>query len=292
MTSRIAAPFTALMATLMLMGSGAPTRATEVVHFESAVLPPSPFKQRLAKTQGKELKPRPGFPIWGHLSVPEGKGPFPALVLMHGCAGLFPTHARWSSQFVEWGYVTLILDSFGPRSTFNVCKDPMGVVSPDLRGLDAHGALAHLQGRALVDPNRIAVVGWSHGGNAALSAVDDTSLSGPLPTKFTAAVAFYPYCFTDETINRPSLILAGEADEWGPVIRCRDMKAQDQNAGADIEVIAFPGVFHGFDVLELQEGSSAEGMNGRTFRLQYDKEAHEDAVERVRAFLAEHMSQR
>ena len=86
MTSRIAALPLAFIAAMMLLALQAPGRAAEVVHFTSAVLPPSPFKLRQAKAQGKELKQEPGFPLWGHLNKPSGNGPFPAVVLMHGCA--------------------------------------------------------------------------------------------------------------------------------------------------------------------------------------------------------------
>ena len=91
---------------------------------------------------------------------------------------------------------------------------------------------------------------------------------------------------------RSKSILLGEADEWGPLNRCQELKAQSQNGGASIELIAYPGSFHAFDVSELQQGLSVEGLYGKTYWLQYNKEAHEDAAERVKSFLAEHLSLR
>ena len=84
------------LAAMMLFGFQAAVHAAEVVHFTSAVLPPTAFKLKRAKAQGKELELEPGFPVWGHLSKPTGAGPFPAVVLMHGCSGIFPTHVRWA----------------------------------------------------------------------------------------------------------------------------------------------------------------------------------------------------
>ena len=290
MTSRMSTLTLACLAAMMLSGFQAPVHATDVVHFTTAVLPPSPFKLRQAKAQGKELKQELGVPLWGHLSKPAGTGPFPAVVLMHGCAGIHPTHARWASQLTELGYVTLILDSLRPRSVFNVCKEPMGIVSPQTRALDAHGALAYLQGLPFVDRARIGVVGWSHGGNSALAAVNNIGITAQLPRRFKATIVFYPYCFSGGDYDLPILILLGEADEWSPLNRCQELKAQSRNGGASIELISYPGVFHAFDVPELQQGLSLEGQLGRTYWLQYNKEAHEDAAERVKLFLAEHLS--
>ena len=290
MTSRMAALTLACIAAIMLSGFQAPAFATEAVHFTSAVLPPSALKLRQAKAQGKELKQEPGFPLWGHLDKPSGPGPFPAVVLMHGCAGIRATHGRWASRLTGLGYVTLILDSLGPRSVFNVCKDPFGIASPNARALDAHGALAFLQGLAFVDRARIGVAGWSHGGNSALAAVDKSGITSRLPQRFKAAIAFYPYCFGGGDYGLPTLILLGGADEWGPLERCQELKAQSRNGGASIELIAYPGAFHAFDVPELQRGLSVEGLYGKTYWLQYDKEAHEDAAQRVESFFAEHLS--
>ena len=292
MTSRMATLTLACIAAMMLSGFQAPVHATEVVHFTSAVLPPSAFKLRQAKAQGKELKQEPGLPLWGHLNKPAGPGPFSAVVIMHGCSGVRPTDARWASQLTGLGYVTLILDSLGPRSVFDVCKEPMWIASPNMRALDAHGALAYLQGLPFVDRTRIGVVGWSHGGNSALAAVNNIGITARLPQRFTAAIAFYPYCFGGGDYKLPTLILLGEADEWGPLDQCQELKAQSPNGGASIELIAYPGAFHAFDVSELQRGLSVEGLYGRTYWLQYNKEAHEDAAERVKSFLAEHLSLR
>ena len=55
----------------------------------------------------------------GSLAVPEGDGPFPAVVLMHGCSGLDPEVRKGNDVHVQHlvseGFATLILDSFGPR---------------------------------------------------------------------------------------------------------------------------------------------------------------------------------
>ena len=68
---------------------------TEVVEFESVfyTYPPSPFRVKRAKKLGiaLEVYTEPSIRLTGYLAKPVGKGPFPAVVLMHGCSGTWGT---------------------------------------------------------------------------------------------------------------------------------------------------------------------------------------------------------
>jgi dienelactone hydrolase len=192
----------------------------------------------------------------------------------------------------ELGYVTLILDSFRPRSLFSVCKTPLRIASPAMRALDAHGALAYLSKLAFVDPGRIGLAGWSHGGIAALGAVNQFGIAHNLPQRFRAVVAFYPYCIADRSYQMPILILMGDSDDWTPVGICRQLQSRSSKQGIAIELVTYPGAFHGFDVPELKQGWSVEAADGQDHWLKYDKKAHEDAMTRVKSFLAKHLLQR
>src|SRR5262249_31403229 len=59
----------------------------ENVRFESAPLQPSEFQKQKAKEAGKALVVPPGIPLEGYLIKPDGSGPFPAVVILHGCDG-------------------------------------------------------------------------------------------------------------------------------------------------------------------------------------------------------------
>ncbi len=270
-----------------LIGLQRPLQAMEVVHFTAAVLPPTPFKVRHAKALGKELKVEPGLPLWGHLGKPEGAGPFPAVVMMHGCAGIHPTHVRWAELLNEAGYVTLILDSFRPRSIFNVCTAAPDLDLPLKRVFDAYGALAYLQELPYVEPDRIGLIGWSHGAIAALEAVHNEAITTPLPQRFRAAVAFYPYCPTYHDFDLPVLILIGEADDWTPARLCEVLQSRN---GDSLDLVIYPGAYHSFDVVELKGGLSVPGTYSKPRWLKYDGQAHRDATERVKAFLEKHLS--
>lgn len=67
--------------------------------------------------------------LTAQLYTPKGPGPFPALVLLHGCGGLGPNMFAWAEWLRAEGYAALVLDSFGGRGIRRLCGD-----SSPLRG--------------------------------------------------------------------------------------------------------------------------------------------------------------
>ena len=104
----------------------------------------------------------------GILEKPQGKGPFPAVVMLHGCVGLegFKKYLDpWAKRLVSWGYASLMVDSFGPRGESDIyANDRISLIPPQVRAQDAHDAKTYLAGPPFVNPDQIALMGWSHGG--------------------------------------------------------------------------------------------------------------------------------
>jgi dienelactone hydrolase len=223
----------------------------------------------------------------GHLYRPDGPGPFPAVVGLHGCGGIAPTHHRWTHTLQQWGYVALLVDSLSPRGTTNICDSPRRVDPQYARMPDAYAAKAYLARQPFVDDTRIAIMGWSHGGSTALYAVDNTYLASSNAGPFTAAIALYPGCLLRLLrVNAPLLILIGADDDWTLASRCTDMVSQsaqwgDQTAYS-ITLKVYPGVPHGFDGL-LPPRSYYGHTIGR------HPEAAVQAEAEVKRFLAQHL---
>ena len=86
--------------------------AGEVVTFQTKPIPPTPFKLRRAKAKGVELQPQPGVELRAILNRPVADGPRPAVVVLVSGDGLQPSHLAWGAVLAEWGYVSLVIDSF------------------------------------------------------------------------------------------------------------------------------------------------------------------------------------
>jgi dienelactone hydrolase len=238
-------------------------------------------KDRVEFHSGTTSKDQSGNPtdiIYGQLFKPAGDGPFPALVLLHDFFGLHITHQKWAERLVEWGYVALLVDSLGPRGL----ETAGGAAGPLVRGEDAYGALNYLESLDFVDANRVGLIGWSHGGGTALTAVS----SGfeeffNIKRKFKATIAYYPSCPPGD-FYAPVLVFFGDDDVLqSNFLGCKRAVKDNMAGGKPIQMKIYPGASHIFDY----------GLNYPNWRgkpITYDPVAEKDAIERVKAFLDKH----
>ena len=241
----------------------------------------------------------------GWLAKPPGEGPFPAVVLLHGCSGSgrdTPGQVVWrgleghAAILRAAGYVTLITDSFQRRGLLGGCDpsaqfiEKLGTSFIKLRVKDAHLALDHLAGLPFVDPARVGLVGLSQGGWATLKAVGEKArYYGGKERRFAAGVAFYPWCGAVAKLDRPTLILIGDADDWTPAPLCQSLKqSHEGRRGAEpslppLDLVIYPGATHSFDL------PMAKPREYLGHKLQADPQARDDARLRMLAFFARHL---
>jgi dienelactone hydrolase len=212
--------------------------------------------------------------ITGVLRKPAGNGPFPAVILVHGCGGVQSGNELWARDLTKWGYVTLLVDSFGPRGLTEICTN-FSRLSVFERTLDAYGALDYLRSLPVVDENRIALMGWSHGGRVVLASMWEHRR--PTEGGFRAGVALYPYCEYSSGIYAPLLVLIGDADDWTPASLCDTLK---RHPAAELTV--YRGAPHSFD-----NPGPPRTYLGHV--LGYDRAAAADARQRVKDFLGRHL---
>jgi dienelactone hydrolase len=227
----------------------------------------------------------PGDRIQGYLARPDGAGPFPAVIGLHGCAGMHDTtKQRLADELVAWGYVVLLVDSYATRGIEHACSWTAGATFVK-RKPDAYGALDFLGSQIFVDPNRVAVVGFSAGARVALAVAEPHSFelfgSPDSKLRFRAAAAFYPPCeAASERPAIPTIIFIGAIDDWTPAADCSDKVAGWGNDGPSVELVVYPGVYHAFYYQYLQPGR-------RMFDhwLEYNGAAADDADHRLHRFL-------
>lgn len=218
--------------------------------------------------------------IRGLVSRPDGIGPFPAVIIAHGCFGIESNQQDWARRLNDWGYVTLVVDSFKPRAVETVCSDPEAV-SPKTRACDLLGAAAFLRNQNYVIPEKIGLIGFSHGGWAALYAAQEKFAEKAQQAPLQAVVAYYPWCprFGMNEPHAPLLLLIGKADDWTPVARCRALRGKDFER--QLELIAFDNAYHGFDDSSVTSPREFEGHT-----MSFDSAAAAASIDRTRAFFS------
>jgi dienelactone hydrolase len=265
----------------------------------------------------------PPIVTWGEFLVPnEYLERRPAVILVHGEDGVGTQEAQWAAMLHDLGVPTFILDSFTGRG-FRRSFDSANTLTQEAMIVDVYRALALLSTHPRIDPQRIVLMGFSRGGTAALyaSLMRFHGLHGPNDREFAAHIAFYPLCNTtyldDERVNdRPIRIFHGSADDIAPLTSCRGYVERLRAAGKDVQLAESIDVHHQFDVLDLPavqhvpefpnrgrcayvERSPGQLVNGETARpvdgmescvrnggtVRYNRAAHHQAVEAVKAFL-------
>ena len=275
-TEKIRSYFTGIIKTIIFTGS-----FLSIVFASNAGSEMVSFNVKLPNAKNLTLT--------GRLMKPGRGGPFPAVVLLHGCSGMVSEapqkmYNTWASRLASWGYVTLQVDSLSPRNKTTICGEPYGV-TPYERMYDAFAGKSYLESLSYVDDKQIAVMGWSHGGWVTFYAVDKQiwEIWGKIISDpFKASIAFYPWCRKSITqLSSPLLILIGAEDDWTPTDRCKNIELILKTP-YNVTLKVYPRAHHAFD----REGAD-KIKQGHLMR--YDPDATKDAIIRVKNFLATHL---
>src|ERR1700737_2129155 len=139
----------------------APQAGTTVITFQSSTY--SDFRQillREAATGTVTVQATLGFPE-------QAKDRYPAIIIVHGLGGYRADNEGYvAAELRKSGFATLTYDSFAARGTTGAAMQgspgylPAGVA-------DAYAALRRLSSEPRIDANRIAILGFSFGGEVA-----------------------------------------------------------------------------------------------------------------------------
>lgn len=304
--------------------------ACHKVGLQTAAGPPPGTEQKIATSVPERVSfdsldrdPATGKPvvIQALLFKPEGADSrrLPAVVALHGCGGMYSTtkskrdtlssrHQVMAEMLVAEGYMVLFPDSFRSRGFEEICtveykKRPL---TQQHRRQDAQGALAWLQRRDDVLPERVAVLGWSHGASAVLATINakQPAVAGwrdrehPEPY-FRAGVAFYPGCSDSlkahggYTLAAPITFFIGGSDDWTAPGPCVDLAAKLLAAGEAATITVYPDTYHGFDgpsTLPRLRLEVPNGVNpGKGVTVASNPAARDDAYAKLKKYLREHL---
>lgn len=211
----------------------------------------------------------------------KGEGPYPAVVLMHGCAGRHERDTDYAALANDLGFAVAIVDSLSPRGIGKVGR--VGVcgglqLRGDQRAADLAATLDHLASRQDIDAENIRLLGWSHGGWSVLELIDDdlddwasrmTSAGRTALAELDAVMLVYPYCADDHVLSADSLsgmqldLVVVDGDRSVDEEACLELIQQLRQQGGEVSVTILVGTRHAFDTVPIETMNENEQLFSR-----------------------------
>jgi carboxymethylenebutenolidase len=194
--------------------------------------------------------------VQGVLYTPAGKGPFPAIIVIHEWWGLNDWVKEQASKLSDQSYVTLAVDLYRGKvaTTPEMAHEIMRGVPEDRAKRDLHAAFAFLSAQPNVKKDRIGSIGWCMGGGYSL----DVALQEPT---LAAAVINYGHLATDpealKKINAPILGLFGAQDHGIPPEDVKKFGATLDQLGKKIDIKIYDDAGHAFENPNNKDGYRA-----------------------------------
>jgi carboxymethylenebutenolidase len=208
--------------------------------------------------EGKQVTYKSGDEnVTGMLYQPAGKGPFPAIVVIHEWWGLNDWVKEQASKLADQGYVTLAVDLYRGKvaTTADEAHELMRGVPEDRATKDLLAASSYLRAQKNVNPNKVGAIGWCMGGGYAL----DLAINDP---KLAAAVINYGHLASEPStlkkINAPILGLFGGKDRGIPVEDVQKFAAELKKQGKKVDVTVYPEAGHAFENPNNKDGYRAD----------------------------------
>jgi carboxymethylenebutenolidase len=190
------------------------------------------------------------------LYTPAGKGPFPAIIVIHEYWGLNDWVKEQASKLADQGYEALAIDLYRGKvgATPDEAHELMRGVPEDRARRDLHAAFDYLSSQPNVKKDRIGAIGWCMGGGYSLDvALDEPTLA--------ADVINYGHLATDADaiakINAPILGLFGAQDRGITPDDVHKFEAAMKKAGKTIDVKIYDDAGHAFENPNNKDGYRA-----------------------------------
>jgi len=237
--------------------------------------------------------------LHAQLFKPDGPGPFPTVIALHGCGGLSgpseqiqPRYRDWAEQLLKEGNAVLLPDSYGSRELGPQCRvKERRVLARRERVADIMASRQWLLQQPWVSQDRVSLIGWANGASALLWAVRPQLAQHKVEPDFRSAVAFYPDCRISSGLGWsarvPTLVLIGASDDVSSPAACRQMVDGARGRSALARIVVYPGAYHDFDRANFPFHAIAGADAGVPERghLGSDPDARADSQKRVAEWL-------
>lgn len=209
-------------------------------------------------SEGKPVSYKSGDEtVQGVLYTPTGRGPFPAIIVIHEWWGLNDWVKEQASKLSDQGYIALAVDLYRGKvaTTPDEAHELMRGVPQDRAIGDLRAAFDYLKSEKNVKGERIGSIGWCMGGGYSLDvAVEEPTLA--------ADVINYGHLAVEESslkkINAPILGIFGGKDRGIPVADVKKFEQTLKHLGKNVEIMIYPDAGHAFENPNNKDGYRAE----------------------------------
>jgi dienelactone hydrolase len=216
--ANLSASFAMTIAAIVIALSDVQAGAQSVARIE--VQPIQTVTLNTAQILAGDMKGAPTT-LAGELRIPKpGSDRLPAVILIHGSGGVGSNVDAWAKEINSLGIAAFILDSFSGRGIVNTSSDQSQLDSLAMT-IDAYRALALLAQHPRIDPQRIAVMGFSKGAVPAVYSSNERfrKLYDPAKVGFAAHIGLYTPCNVqyrddDKVTGAPIRLFHGIADDF------------------------------------------------------------------------------
>ncbi len=183
--------------------------------------------------------------VSAYLSVPDGDGPFPALIVIHEWWGLDDWIKNRADEFADSGYAALAIDLYHGKSTTSPeeARKLSGSVPQERAATDLRAAFDYLRTMKNVEAGKIGSIGWCFGGKYSLMAALDLN-------ELAACVINYGSLVTDTSVLKritcPVLGIFGEKDQSITPAKVNEFEEALNEAGIKNQITIYPGAAHAF----------------------------------------------
>jgi dienelactone hydrolase len=201
------------------------------------------------------LKGDNGAPVTvaGVLRIARPSGRTPLMIFISGSGGFNGSIDLLGRQLEQMGISTFALDGFAARGITNTVTDQSQLGRLNMI-VDLYRSLSVLSHHRQIDPERIAVMGFSRGGQVALysSLRRFQKLWNTSGVEIAAYISLFGPCnttFIDDTeiSASPVRLFHGQSDDYVEAAPCRRYVERLRQAGKDVTLTEYPDTWHGFD---------------------------------------------